>query len=62
MESVQDVKMKLCIQTDKRTVEEEFQSLFDMKVFMDRFFSQVAERRSGRTQSGYKGPERRMRS
>jgi hypothetical protein len=62
MENVQDVKMKLYIQTDKRTVEEEFGNLLDMRVFMDRFFSEMAERRSVKTQSVYKGPERRMRS
>ena len=62
METVQDVKMKQYIQTDKRTVEEEFGNLLDMRVFMDRFFSQVAEKRSPKRQSTYKGPERRMRS
>ena len=62
METVQAVKMKLYIQTDKRTIEEEFGNLLDMRVFMDRFFSQAAERRSAKVQSGYKGPERRMRS
>lgn len=62
METVQDVKMKLYIQTNKRTVEEEFGNLMDMRVFMDRFFSQMAERRSEKTKTGYQGPERRMRS
>jgi hypothetical protein len=62
METVQDVKMKLYIQTDKRTVEQEFGNLFDMRIFMDQFFSQVAERRSGKEQSSYKRRERRMRS
>ena len=62
METIQDVKMKLYIQTDKRTVEQEFGSLLDMRVFMDRFFCQVAERRSAKRQSGYDGPERRIRS
>jgi hypothetical protein len=38
METVQDVKMKLYIQTDKRKVEEGFGNLLDMRVFMDRFF------------------------
>ena len=60
METVQQVKMRLYIRTDKRTVVEEFESLFDMRLFMDRFFMQQAERRSGRPNSGYKGPERRM--
>jgi hypothetical protein len=62
MENVQDVKMKLYIQTNKRTVEEEFGNLLDMRVFMDRFFSEMAERRSPKTHSGYKGPERRVKS
>ena len=62
METVQDVKMKLVIQTNKRTVEEEFGNLLDMRVFMDRFFSQVAERRSLPPKADYKGPERRIRS
>jgi len=62
METLQDLKMKLYIQTDKRKVEEEFDCLFDMRVFMDRFFSQMAERRSKKTSSDYKGPERRMQS
>jgi len=62
METVHDVKMKLYIQTDKRTIEEEFGNLLEMRVFMDRFFSQVAERRSTNPKPGYRGPERRMRS
>jgi hypothetical protein len=62
MENVQDVKMKLYIQTNKRTVEEEFGNLLDMKVFMDRFFSEMAERSSAKTHSGHKGPEMRMKS
>jgi hypothetical protein len=61
METVRDVKMKLYIQTDKRTIEEEFQNLLDMRMFMDRFFAQAAERRSAGAKSGYAGPERRMR-
>jgi hypothetical protein len=62
MESVRDVRMKLYIQTDKRPVEEELGNLLDMRVFMDRFFSRIAERTSAKTQTGYKGPDRRMRS
>ena len=60
MEIIQDVRMKLYIKTNKRTVEEEFESLFDMRLFMDRFFMQRAERRSGKPRSGYRGSERRM--
>jgi hypothetical protein len=62
METVQGVKMKLYIRTDKRTIEEEFGNLLDLRVFMDRFFSQAAERRSVSPKQGYRGPERRMRS
>jgi hypothetical protein len=62
METVQDVKMKLVIQTNRRTVEEEFGNLLEMRVFMDRFFTQVAERRSMTPKTDYKGPERRLRS
>jgi len=60
MEFIQDVRMKLYIKTNKRTIEEEFESIFDMRLFMDRFFIQRAERRSGKPNSDYKGPERRM--
>jgi hypothetical protein len=60
METVQDVKMRLYIQTDKRTVEEEFGNMLDMRLFMDQFFSQMAERRSSKKVLKYVGPERRM--
>ena len=60
METVQDVKMRLYIQTDKRTVEEEFGNMLDMRLFMDQFFSQMAERRSSKKVLKHVGPERRM--
>jgi hypothetical protein len=44
-ESVTGVKMRLTIETDRRTVEKEFSNLHDLKWFMDSFFSSIAERR-----------------
>jgi hypothetical protein len=60
MEKVKEVKMSLRIETNQRTLEKEFTSLFDLKAFMDGFFSGVADRRSGKSNSQYNGPERRM--
>jgi len=61
METVREVKMKVLIETDRRTVEQEFGNLFDLKLFMDGFFSTIGDRRSSKPNSGYSGPERRMR-
>jgi hypothetical protein len=61
MEKVRGVKMKVQIETDRRTVEEEFGNLFDLKLFMDGFFSGLGDRRSGESDPTYAGPERRMR-
>lgn len=60
MEKVKEVKMSLRIETSQRTLEKEFTSLFDLKAFMDGFFSGVADRRSGKPNPQYSGPERRM--
>ena len=62
MEKVQKVKMKLQIETDKRTLEKEFSNVFDLKRFMENFFSlaDVAERRSANSFFRYTGRERRM--
>jgi len=60
METVLDVKIKLYIRTDKRTVEKEMGNLDDLRWFMNDFFSSVAERRSSRKLLRYVGPERRM--
>ena len=64
MESVQRVKLKLHIETDKRTLEKEFSNLFDLRTFMENFFSlpDVAERRSGNFFLRYTGRERRIRA
>jgi hypothetical protein len=53
--------MKVLIETDRRTVEQEFGNLFDLKLFMDGFFSTIGDRRSSKPNPGYSGPERRMR-
>jgi len=60
METVLNVKIKLYIRTDKRTVEKELGNLDELRWFMNDFFSSVAERRSSRKLLRYVGPERRM--
>lgn len=60
MEVVREVTMKLHIKTNKRTLEKEFSNLYDLRVFMDGFFSGVADRRSPKTTPKYTGPERRV--
>lgn len=42
MEDVREVKMTLLIQTNKRTVEQEFENVFDLRIFLDNFFSEIA--------------------
>jgi hypothetical protein len=59
METVREVTMKLHIKTNKRTLEKEFNNLYDLRIFMDGFFSGVADRRSPNSKSKYMGPERR---
>jgi hypothetical protein len=61
METVQEVRIKLCIRTDKRRVEKEFENVFELRWFKNDFFSSVAERRSSKKVLKYVGPERRMR-
>jgi hypothetical protein len=61
METVLDVKIKLSIRTDKRTVEKELGNLDELRWFMNEFFSSVAERRSSKKLLRYVGPERRIR-
>jgi len=61
METVQEVKIKLYIRTDKRTVEKDLGNLAELRWFMNEFFSSVAERRSSKKILKYVGPERRMR-
>lgn len=62
MEAVKNVKMKLRIETDQRVVEKDFSNLFDLRVFMQSFFSlpDIAERRTSQTLIRYTGRERRM--
>ena len=64
MEAVKNVKMKLLIETDQRTVEKEFNNLFDLRMFMNNFFSlpDVADRRTGQSFLRYTGRDRRMRA
>ena len=60
METVQEVRIKLYIRTDKRTVEKDLGNLDELRWFMNDFFSRVAERRSSKKLLKYVGPERRM--
>jgi hypothetical protein len=64
MEAVKNVKMKLLIKTDRRVVEKEFNNLFDLRLFMNNFFSlpDVADRRTSQSMLRYSGRERRMRA
>ena len=63
MEVVKNVKMKLLIETDRRTLEKEFSNLFDLRVFMNNFFClpDVTDRRAGQSLLRYTGRERRIR-
>ena len=63
MEEVKEIKINLQIETNKRSVEKEFNNVFDLKTFMESFFSSsdLADRRAGRATDGYAGPERRTR-
>lgn len=64
LETVEKVKMKLHIETDRRTVEKEFSNLFDLRMFMNSFFSlaDVADRRTAHSMLRHSGRERRMRT
>lgn len=64
MEAVKNVKMKLLIETDRRVVKKEFNNLFDLRMFMNSFFSlpDVADRRTSQSMLRYSGRERRMRA
>lgn len=62
METVQEVRIKLYIRTDKRTVEKDLGNIEELSQFMNDFFSSVAERRSSKKVLKYVGPERRMAS
>ena len=60
MEVVKGVKIVLQIETDKRKLEKDFNNLFDLRFFMDNFFSNFAERRSISSVLRNAGPERRF--
>jgi hypothetical protein len=60
METVQEVRIKLYIRTDKRTVEKELANVDQLRWFMNDFFCSVAERRSSKKLLKYVGPERRV--
>ena len=47
---------KLYTETDRRSAEEEFASLFGVTRFMNKFFVEFAERRGGKVHSGCTGP------
>ena len=61
MEKIKAVRMTLHIETDKRKVDKDFGNLFDMKIFMDSFFAEFAERRAGKSVLQYVKQQRRMR-
>jgi hypothetical protein len=61
METVQEVRIKLYIRTDKRTVEKDLGNLDELRRFMNDFFATVAERRSSKKLLRYVVPERRKR-
>lgn len=63
MEEVKEIKINLQIETNKRSVEKEFSNVFDLKTFMESFFSSadMADRRAEKATDGYAGPERRIR-
>ena len=60
MEFVKEVKIVLHIETDKRKLEKDFENLFDLRFFMDSFFSNFAERRTAKSGLQYAGPDRRF--
>ena len=60
METEEEVRIKLYIRTDKRTVEKDLGNLEELRWFMNDFFSSVAERRSPKRLLKYVGLERRM--
>lgn len=60
MEVVKDIKIVLHLETNKRKLEKDFENLFDLRFFMDNFFSNFAERRSVKTALRYAGPDRRF--
>ncbi len=62
MEEVQEMKLKLQIQTDKRFVEKEFCDLFALKVFMDGFFSKLGDSKTSKAGVKSRSPQPRIKS
>jgi hypothetical protein len=60
METVQEVRIRLYIRTNKRTLEKDLGNLDELRRFMNDFFATVPERRSSKKTIKYDGPERRM--
>jgi len=62
MESVQRVRMKLHLQTNKKIVVRDFGNLNDLRLFMQNFFSlpEIVDRRNEMSLLRYTGSERRM--
>ena len=48
MEKVKEIKINLQIETNRRSVEKEFSNVFDLKTFLESFFSSsdMADRRA----------------
>jgi hypothetical protein len=61
IETVEKVKMKVEIETNKRTLRKDFSNLHDLRQFMQNFFAlpQVADRRTDSSMLRYKGREKR---
>jgi len=62
MEIMRKVRMKLHLETDRRTVTKDFDNLNDLRLFMHNFFSlpEVVDRRAEMSILHYNGPERRV--
>jgi hypothetical protein len=58
MEKVKEVKMTVNIETNKRSVREEFENLFDLKIFLDNFFCALAEQGSDKPDPKYASVEK----
>jgi len=63
MEKVKEIKINLKMETNKRSVEKEFSNVFDLRTFMQNFFSSsnVADQRAEKATGGYARPEKRIR-
>ena len=62
MESVRRVRIKLHLETDKKTVVRDFENLNELRLFMQNFFSlpEIVDRRTEMSLPRYTGSERRM--